>query len=85
MAMIKTDSKSVQVKDGDQIIEACKELGLPFGCHSGLCGTCEMEVVEGAENLSELTDEERMLGHVDKKHRQACQCRILKGVVKIKF
>ena len=85
MATIKTAEKAVPVAEGEQIIEACKELGLPFGCHSGLCGTCEMEVVEGAENLSELSEQEKELGYLDRTHRRACQCRILKGVVKIRF
>ena len=85
MAIIKTDQKEIALADGDSIIDACKELGLLFSCHSGTCGTCRMEVVEGAENLTDLTEEEKMLGHADKKHRQACQCRILKGVVKIRF
>jgi len=43
-----------------------------------------LHVVEGKENLSELTEEEKDLGR-DKEHRLACQCKIKEGEVKIGF
>lgn len=76
--------KSVEIKDGDKIRDAVEKLGVPFGCEEGICGTCMIDVVEGENNLSELTEQERDLMR-DKNHRLACQCKIRKGDVKIEF
>ena len=56
MAVIKSDDKEVNVEDGKQIKDACEELGVLFACQEGYCGTCKIEVLEGSENLSELTE-----------------------------
>jgi len=84
MAKIIHEKESVDVSDGKPIIEACKSLGVPFSCEEGICGLCAIEILEGEDNLSELTEEEQTLGK-DKKHRLACMCKIKKGDVKIKF
>jgi len=84
MAKIKTDNEEIEVKDGESMIEACEKLGVPFGCYEGICGSCRIEVIGGAENLSELTEQEKMLG-MDANTRLACQCKIKKGEIKIKF
>lgn len=76
--------KEVEVKDGDFIQDACEKLGVPFSCTQGICGTCMIDVVEGQENLSELTQEEKDMDR-DKAHRLACQCKIKSGIVKIKY
>ena len=76
--------KSEEVKNGDDIREACEKLGVPFGCEEGICGTCMIDVVEGENNLSELTEQEKDLMR-DKKHRLACQCKIKKGEVKFEM
>ncbi len=78
------NGKSVEVVDGDEIRDACDELGVPFGCQNGLCGTCMIDVVSGEENLSEITEQEEILER-DKKHRLACQCHIKEGEVGIKW
>ncbi len=78
------DGKKVEIKNGEQIKDACEKLGVPFSCTQGICGTCMIDVVEGQENLSELTQEEKDMGR-DKAHRLACQCKIKSGVVKIKY
>ncbi len=50
----------------------------------GQCGTCIVEVIEGAENLSEKTDfEVRKLKKKPQSYRLACQT-IVNGPVKIK-
>jgi ferredoxin len=53
---------------------------IPFGCRSGACGACVIEVVEGVEALGEPDDVERDfladLGHSADNHRLACQCRL---------
>ena len=84
MALIKTQENQIEVADGEQIRDACEELGVLLGCRSGLCGTCMIDVVEGEENLSELTEEEVAMDR-DRKHRLACQAKIEKGTVTINF
>src|SRR5512138_1180046 len=48
---------------------------------NGLCGTCVMEIVEGAENLSPPTRRERrkLRGRLPK-YRLSCQCQVLGNV-----
>jgi len=86
MSVIKSfkTNKEVEVPEGDPIKDACENLGVPFGCRMGVCGSCMIDVVEGEENLSELTEEEKNMAR-DKKHRLACQCNIRKGDVTIDF
>ncbi|HNA61963.1 MAG TPA: 2Fe-2S iron-sulfur cluster-binding protein [Rhabdochlamydiaceae bacterium] len=73
------------IPDGEGIASACEEAGVPFACTEGVCGTCVIEVVEGINNLSPINQEEKdFLGEQDKE-RLACQCKLLRGVVKIKF
>ena len=54
--------------------------GLVFGCRSGACGICAIEVLEGGENLSPRGESEEMflefLGHQQASVRLACQCRL---------
>ncbi len=49
------------VPAGASFLEFCQEQGVdhPFGCTVGSCGTCRCEVVEGADNVNPITDEER--------------------------
>ncbi len=74
-----------EVPDGSSLLEPCEEVGIPFACQEGCCGTCVIEVTEGMENLSDFSQEEAdFLGEQDRE-RLACQCRIKSGRVKIKF
>lgn len=86
MAIIKSfkTKEDVEVSNGKPIKEACEKFGVPFGCEGGVCGSCMVDVVDGEENLSELTPEEENLER-DKKHRLACQCKINQGKVTINF
>jgi len=76
--------QEIEVKDGISIKDACEKLGVPFGCHNGICGTCMVHIEKGEENLSSLTEEEEILER-DKKNRLACQCKIKKGEVGISW
>jgi ferredoxin len=76
--------KSIKIKEGEKIREAVEKLGVPFGCEDGICGTCMIDIIEGENNLSELTEQEKDLMR-DKKHRLACQCKIKKGEVKFQL
>ena len=83
MAKIIMEDQEKEVADGAAMQEPCEELGVPFGCQSGICGTCYIKVLKGEENLSPVTQAETDMA-VEKHHRLACQCRIEKGEVKIK-
>jgi ferredoxin len=74
-----------ELPEDSPLIEACEEAGVPFACTEGVCGTCVIEVIEGMENLSEFTQEERdFLGDM-KKERLACQCKLRGGCAKLTF
>lgn len=84
MAKLYVNDQEVEIENGDKIVDAIEELGVPIGCSNGVCGTCEIEVIEGMENLSEPNEEERDLGMEGNK-RLGCQCTISGGVVRLKF
>ena len=83
--LIFNEEEEIEVEDGEAIKEACEEAGIPFACEEGICGTCVIEVVEGAKNLSDYTQEESdFLGDLGCE-RLACQCKLKSGTVKLKF
>lgn len=84
--LIFVDSEEeVEVSDGSGLQEACENVGVPFACSEGVCGTCVIEILEGMENLTEFTQEEEdFLGDMENE-RLACQCKVTGGTVKIKY
>ncbi|HBR15873.1 MAG TPA: ferredoxin [Candidatus Omnitrophica bacterium] len=84
MAKLIIDDSSYEIPDGAQIAEICENSGIPFSCNSGVCGTCQVVVLEGAGNLNDLSEEELDLG-MDHKTRLSCRCRIKNGTVRIKY
>ena len=84
MAKFIIDNVEHEISDGTLLAEICEKSGVPFSCNSGVCGTCQIEILEGAENLGELNQEEKDLA-MDQNHRLACQCRIRQGLVKVKY
>ena len=80
-----SDQEEIELEDGSPIKDACEEAGIPFACTEGICGTCVIEIKEGHENLSEMTQEERDFLEETDEERLACQCKILKGSVKIDY
>ncbi len=84
MAKLIIDQQEHEINDGNPIAEICENAGIPFSCNSGVCGTCQIEVLEGAENLNGLNREENELA-MDCNHRLSCQCKIMQGTVKITF
>ena len=84
MAILKTDEMQEHVPDVESTVEACEKLGVTFGCYTGVCGSCEIEVVEGMKNLSGLTREE-IEKNLKNNRRLACRCRIKKDSVKIRI
>ncbi len=80
------NNEEVDLPDNSPIAEVCEEAGVPFACTEGVCGTCVIEIEEGGENLSPPTQEEEdFLGSGCCRERLACQCKIQKGTVKIRF
>ena len=84
MAKLIIDNEEHELQDGSRIDEICENAGIPFSCNSGVCGTCQIEVIEGADNLNELNEEENELG-MDQNNRLSCQCVIKNGAVKITY
>jgi len=74
-----------EVEEESPIAEACEEAGVPFACTEGVCGTCVVEVIEGMENLSPFTQEEKDFLGEQSCERLACQCKIKSGRVKLFF
>ena len=84
MAKLIIDNIEHEIPDDSLIAEVCEKSGIPFSCNSGVCGTCQIEVLEGQDNLGGLNQEEQDLA-MDRNHRLSCQCKILNGTVKVKF
>ncbi len=79
--ILSSEDDEVELEPG-QIRDAAEELGVPFGCKQGICGTCIVDVVEGMENLEPKNDKEEDMGLQDDQ-RLCCQAKIKKGRVKI--
>lgn len=80
MAKVIFEGEGREVTDGVKVMEACEDLGLPFGCQDGICGTCMSNVTQGAENLTPKNDKEDDFDLPDGQ-RLACQCSIKSGTV----
>ncbi|MFQ5672914.1 MAG: 2Fe-2S iron-sulfur cluster-binding protein [Nitrospinales bacterium] len=82
------DNLSHEVEDGTPLIDLCDELdvSLSFGCTEGTCGVCELTVLNGKENCSQLTDEEKdylLPEDLEGGMRLGCQLKIKRGEVVI--
>lgn len=84
MAKLFIDQDEYEIPDGGKIDAICEKAGIPFSCNSGVCGTCQIEILEGAENLSEINQEENLMG-MDQNNRLSCQCSIKSGIVKVTY
>lgn len=86
MAILKDDEKEIKINDNDYVIDAAEELGVAFGCQDGRCGSCRVEIVEGVENLTPLTQNELDAGITkEEPYRFMCQCKIKNGLVHIRI
>ena len=84
MAKIILNDEEIEITDGENIVESIEEAGVPIGCSNGVCGTCEVEVIQGMENLSERNQEEEDLG-MEGNRRLGCQCVIKTGTVTLTY
>lgn len=79
---------TAEVEPGTRFLDHCQSTDAPhrFGCTVGSCGTCILEIVEGAENVNAIEDEERETVEQFTDHKSArlgCQLTI-NGDVSIK-
>jgi len=70
---------------GARLLDLCdeKSAAIPFSCRSASCGTCRVDVLEGAELLDPPADEELdvldLFGDDPTRCRLACQVRLGAG------
>lgn len=85
MAKLICNGEEIPMEEGEPLKPKLEEMGVPFACEEGICGTCIIEVVKGGEHLSERTEEEDdFLGDVPHE-RLGCQCKMGSGDVEIEF
>lgn len=84
MAKLIIDQQEFDLPDNSSIAEVCEQAGIPFNCNNGVCSSCQIKILEGVDQLNDLTEEEQSLG-LDGNRRLACQCVIKAGVVRITF
>lgn len=84
MAKVIIDQISYDVTEGACLAEVCEQAGIPFSCNTGVCGTCQIMILKGTENLHEPNQGEKDLG-MDQTRRLGCQCRIINGIVEATF
>lgn len=75
----------VSVPEGGALVDLCDEHNapIPFSCRSASCGTCRVDVLEGADLLDPPADEELdvldIFGDDPAARRLACQVRVRQG------
>ncbi len=74
------DEVVYEIEDGAELSKVldAKNSPLLFGCRTGICGTCLVEVIEGDEKSRESTGDEKELLEIlcedqSKSFRLACQ------------
>jgi len=72
----------IDAPDGAHLIDLCDlaSAPVPFSCRSASCGTCRIDVLEGAELLEPPSEAEievlRLFGDDPAHRRLACQARL---------
>jgi ferredoxin len=76
---------SSDAEHGARLLDLCDEVGarVPFSCRSATCGTCRIDVLEGAPLLEPPGADElqvlRLSGDDPARRRLACQARVRPG------
>jgi ferredoxin len=79
------DVVAVEAPPGARLVDLCDENAapIPFSCRSASCGTCRIDVLEGADLLEPPRDEELdvldIFGDDPSRRRLACQARVRAG------
>jgi 2Fe-2S ferredoxin len=80
----------VDCPDGGCLVDVCDEQSapVPFSCRGATCGTCRLDVLEGAELLMDPSEEEldvlAVFGDAPTRRRLACQAIVLPGKGRIR-
>ncbi|HEX3344376.1 MAG TPA: 2Fe-2S iron-sulfur cluster-binding protein [Polyangiaceae bacterium] len=75
---------------GTRLVDLCDERNapVPFSCRSASCGTCRIDVLEGADLLEPPRDEELdvldIFGDDPARRRLCCQARVRDGSGRIR-
>lgn len=81
---------ALDVPGGGRLLDICDEgkAPVPFSCRSASCGTCRVEIVEGAELLEAPAEDEvdllHVLGDDPARYRLACQARVRAGAGRLR-
>ena len=78
------EEREVKENDNDSLKKMAEELGVVFGCEDGRCLSCRIKIIEGAENLTDKTQNEKDLD-VQDPYRLTCQCKVKGSLVTIKI
>src|SRR5438128_10547662 len=78
------DDREVDVPEGGPLVDVCDATSapVPFSCRSATCGTCRIEVLEGAHLFEPREPEEEDLLEIfgdTARFRLACQAKLKKG------
>lgn len=84
MAVFRFEGDELDVPDGKALLEYAEQLGVPFGCQDGICGTCRCRVISGMEFLKPKNEKEVDMD-LEPDERLTCQCVILGGEVEIEI
>ena len=76
--------KRVEAPEGGALVDLSDQVlaAVPFSCRSATCGTCQIEVLEGAELLEDPSTAERELLTLlrgGERDRLCCQARVKPG------
>ena len=78
---------TLEVAAGSNLMQSLLAAGLPVAssCHGdGICGKCRVQVLQGAENLSQITGLEQILRDrlkVPREYRISCQTEVLGDIL----
>jgi len=75
-------TKTVDAVEGGELVDICDHhfAPIPFSCRSASCGTCHVDVLEGAEFFEPAEQPERELITLLGGHgRLACQAKVRPG------
>lgn len=83
---------TLEVPEGTSILDAAEEHGVPVGSACGgvcACSTCHVYIQQGADNLTEMEDEESdrldLANEVESSSRLGCQCKLRGGDIVVKI
>lgn len=83
------NEQAIKVDVGSSIVSASSRMKRPIatGCSDSTCGTCRVDILEGAENCVEQSPRERATlkdNGFPTTYRLACRTELVKGAVKAK-